>query len=213
MLREDSYAMRLNMKNEMSKFNREEKGSFTIETTLIFPTIFIITIIIIFLSIVIYEKVVVYQKAYVVAERIAFTWDNSKKEIKNGSFAENEYTSMSGMDGLYWRTNQIGIGFIEDVFGTGPTGVRGTKLERAQEEAERVISGSVKDIQVTDVAGFNQKVEVTMEVRLKAPNFLNIVLAGDFEVTASASIKDPVETVRLTEFIFYIGEKIKGYME
>src|SRR5699024_10110156 len=114
--------MRLNMKNEMSKFNREEKGSFTIETTLIFPTIFIITIIIIFLSIVIYEKVVVYQKAYVVAERIAFTWDNSKKEINNGSFAENEYTSMSGMDGLYWRTNQIGIGFIEDLFCTQSKG-------------------------------------------------------------------------------------------
>src|SRR5699024_6337535 len=199
-------------KNRMLKLNKEDKGSFTLETTLIFPIIFIITIGIIFMSIVIYEKVVVYQKAYVVAERIAFTWDNSKKEVKNGSFNESEYTSMSGMDGLYWRTNQIGIGFIEDVFGGGPSGVYGSKIERAQAEAEEIISGSVKSIQVSDTFGFNQKVEVTMEVTLKAPNFLNLVLGKDFEVTASAAIKDPVETVRLTEFMFYIGEKIKGYI-
>jgi len=205
--------MSLNIKNNIQKFNKGEKGSFTIETTLIFPTIFVITIIIIFLSIVIYEKVVVYQKAYVVAERIAFTWDNSQKEIKNGSFNDNEYTSMPGMDGLYWRTNQIGTTFIENVFGGGPTGIQGSKMERAHEEAERVISGSVKDIQITDTIGFNQKVEVTMEVRIKGPSFLNIALGGDFEVTAAASIKDPVETVRLTEFMFYIGEKIKGYIE
>ena len=213
MLREDSYAMSLQLKNRMLKFNKGNKGSFTIETTLVFPIIFITTIILIFMSIVIYEKVVVYQKAYAVAERIAFTWDNSKKEIKNGSFDEHEYTSMSDMDGLYWRTNQIGIGFIQEVFGGGPTGVHGSKMERAHEEAEQVISGSVQDIQVTDTFGFNQKVSVTMKVRLKAPNFLNVVLGKDFEVTASASIKDPVETVRLTEFMFYIGEKIKGYIE
>src|SRR5690625_989863 len=205
--------MGLNLKNRMEKFNKEDKGSFTIETTLVFPTIFIVIIALIFMSIVIYEKVVVYQKAYVVAERIAFTWDNSKKEVKNGSFDEHEYTSMSGMDGLYWRTNQIGIGFIEDVFGSGPTGVYGSKLERAQGEAEQIISGAVKAIQVSDTIGFNQKVEVTMEVTLKAPDFLNLVLGKDFEITASAAIKDPVETVRLTEFMFYIGEKIMGYIE
>lgn len=205
--------MSLNMKKRMLKFNKEDKGSFTLETTLVFPTIFIVTIALIFMSIVIYEKVVVYQKAYVVAERIAFTWDNSRKDIRNGSFDEHEYTSKPGMDGLYWRTNQIGISFIQEVFGGGPTGVHGSKLERAQEEAEQVISGSVKNIEVSDTLGFNQKVEVTMEVRLKAPNFLNLLLGKNFEVTASAAIKDPVETVRLTEFMFYIGEKIKGYVE
>ncbi len=213
MLREDSYAMSLNVKNRMLKFNKEDKGSFTLETTLVFPTIFIVTIALIFMSIVIYEKVVVYQKAYVVAERIAFTWDNSRKEIKNGSFHENEYTSMAGMDGLYWRTNQIGTSFIQDVFGGTTTGVHGSKLERAHEEAEQTISGAVKKIKVTDTLGFNQRVEVTMEVRLKAPSFVNLLSGKDFEVTASAAIKDPVETIRLTEFMFYIGEKIKGYVE
>lgn len=192
-------------------FKKEQKGSFTLETSLVFPVLFILTISLVLFSITIYEKVVVYQKAYVVAERIAHTWDNSYKDFETGKFSKEEYTSKKGNDGLYWRTNRIGMGFVEDVFGPQDS-VEEKKRLRAIEEAEKLISGSGTSIHLSDTFGFFQTVEVTMEVSLKVPQFVELLTSENFKVTASASIKDPVETIRMTEFAVYLKDKIVGYI-
>lgn len=73
--------MFLSFHKHWKSFKKSEKGMFTIEASLIFPTIFIVTLALILFSLVVYEKVVVYEKAHLIAERTSFTWDNSKKKI------------------------------------------------------------------------------------------------------------------------------------
>lgn len=192
---------------------RNDEGSFTLETTLVFPTIFFLTIIMILFSLTIYEKVVVYQKAHKVAERISFTWDNSMKKFETGHFEKNEYTSMPAMDGLYWRTNEIGTNFIKKALNIDIKDVRSNKINKAEKEAKEIFyirgRSNIKSVEV-DVNGglFTGQVIVTAQSRLKLPKFMNHFVNNNFEATAVASIKDPVELIRITDFAYYYGAEI-----
>ncbi len=204
--------MFLSFRNFWKIFKKNEKGMFTLEASLIFPTIFIVTIALILFSLVIYEKVVIYQRAHLIAERTVFTWDNSHKEFETGNFAENEYSTMSGGDGLYWRTNYIGQQFIQKIFPGRLGGVAGKKLERAQTEGDALFASG--DVVVKEPAsiGFDRRVEVTVSGELKLPDFVEFISDDHFTTTATASVKDPVELIRTTDFIIYYGKEIMGYI-
>src|SRR5699024_12202435 len=104
----------------LKKLKQREDGVFTLEATILFPIILIITMTFIFFSLVIYQKAMLTHSANTVAERLAFVWDNSYKDINSGEF--DKYPTFDGGDGLYWRTfdNQYLSKFgIDNVFGGG----------------------------------------------------------------------------------------------
>ncbi len=74
-----------------------EQGSFTVEASLVFPAVLTVTLCFIFVSLYVYQNAVLYHIASVMAERSAFTWDNSKKDALTGAFHPTE------RDSLYWR--------------------------------------------------------------------------------------------------------------
>lgn len=91
-----------------SRLRNNQDGSFTIEASLLFPMLLIMTIALIFFCLIVFEKVVLHQRAQIIANRAAYVWDNSSKNITTGAF--NKYTSdPDSTDGLYWRLfgNQI----------------------------------------------------------------------------------------------------------
>ncbi|QGS68926.1 hypothetical protein CV093_12355 [Oceanobacillus sp. 143] len=98
---------------------KDDDGAFTIEASLVFPILLMLTLSFILFAIVIYQQSVLHYSANTVAERVAFVWDNSDKDIDTGAF--DKYTTFDGGDGLYWRlTNdqylsQFGI----DIFSSG----------------------------------------------------------------------------------------------
>ncbi|WP_144032159.1 hypothetical protein [Amphibacillus jilinensis] len=179
------------------------------ETTLIFPGIFVMTIALILFSLVIYEQVVIYQRAHLIAERVAFSWDNSYKDFYTGEFDIEQYTSMTS-DGLYWRTNAIGQDLIKKVFQNETIGgTSGRKVERANEEAPGMLPSANVTIEPPNLASINPQVEVTVTGDLKVPDLVaDLIMNGSFEVTAYAAVKDPVEVIRMTDFIIHYGEKI-----
>ncbi|SFM23000.1 hypothetical protein SAMN04487943_11087 [Gracilibacillus orientalis] len=203
--------MFLSIHEKWKMLKKDDKGMFTIEASLIFPVIFISTIALILFSLVIYEKVVIYQKAQMIAERTAFTWDNSYKDFETGEFAENEYTTMDGGDGLYWRSNYIGEEFIRKIFSYRLTSdATGRKETRANTEGSEMFTSGNVVVSRADSMGFDRKVDVTVSGNLNFPDFLGFVVSDNFEVTASASIKDPVELIRTTDFIVHYGKEIIG---
>ncbi|WP_117168153.1 hypothetical protein [Paraliobacillus sediminis] len=184
---------------------------FTLETTLIFPTIFIVTIAMILFSLVIYQKVVIFQRAHIIAERVAFTWDNSEKDFETGAFEIYEYPSMDDQDGLYWRTNYIGETFIKKVFGDdiGDSGVTDDKIEHANTGGQAMFPSGNVTIEAPASVAINPQVKVTVTGNLKVPDIVGLISSGDFEATAYASVKDPVELIRMTDFIIQYGMEIK----
>lgn len=188
---------------------------FTIEASLIFPVIFLSTIALILFSLVIYEKVVIYQKAQIIAERTAFTWDNSQKDFTTGAFEENQYTTMDGGDGLYWRSNYIGEELIRKIFNYRMTGSkRSQKEQRANTEGSAMYTSGDVSITTSGALGFNNKVTVEVSGNLKFPDFIGEFFGNavndEFKAEATASLKDPVELIRTTDFIVHYGKEIIG---
>ncbi|MCL7748013.1 TadE/TadG family type IV pilus assembly protein [Halalkalibacter alkaliphilus] len=206
--------MCLQVKRLLTKFKQDNKGSFTLEASLVFPIIFIITIALILFSLYFYDKVVLYQRAHVIAERLASTWDNSLKDFETGDFAPYEYTSMRGYnnDGLYWRTNRIGASLLERM-GMELDSVEGVKIANAQTNAEQLIPGARVTITPPANIGFNRKVTVKLERDLNLPQFVGLIAKSEVEAVASASVKDPVELIRTTDFIYHYAEEVQNYIK
>ena len=84
------------------------KVRFTLEASLVFPAILICTVTLLFVGMYAYQHVYMGQLARSAAEKLAFTWNNSHKDVTTGSFNPQE------TDGLYWRLTQDNV---SDLFG------------------------------------------------------------------------------------------------
>ncbi len=76
---------------------RDETGRFTLESTLIFPLLFIITISCLFITIGASRHVGLAVDATTASGRAAFSWSNSNKNPVTGAYLPGSY------DHLYWR--------------------------------------------------------------------------------------------------------------
>ncbi|WP_078553037.1 hypothetical protein [Bacillus alkalicellulosilyticus] len=205
--------MSFQLKKTVRKLTNDNRGSFTLEASLVFPIIFIITIALILFSVYIYDKVVLYHRAHIIAERIAFTWDNSKKDFEDGYFDPELYTTMPGGDGLYWRSNAIGGAFVERATnGAIGNGLVNQKVGSGKSKGEQLVPGGTVTVQGPSSMGLNRKVTVTISRELNLPSFVQLIADSNVTVTASASVKDPVELIRTTDFIFYYGEQVSNYI-
>ncbi|WDH83885.1 TadE family protein [Paenibacillus urinalis] len=73
-----------------------EEGSFTIEASLVFPVILLSLCVLMFFCVLLYQKSALLQYASAASERASYSWDNSHKDAKTGSYPEGE------TDPLYW---------------------------------------------------------------------------------------------------------------
>ena len=90
------------------RFTRNEQGTFTLEASLVFPAILFCTVTLLFVGMYAYQHVYMGQLARSAAEKLAFAWNNSHKDVTTGSFNPQE------TDSLYWRLTQDNV---SDLFG------------------------------------------------------------------------------------------------
>lgn len=83
---------------------KEERGSFTLEATLVFPILFLILFALFFLGIWMFQEAVLYHKASMTAERVTFAWSNRQRDLKTGALSVKELRQFEqNSDGLYRR--------------------------------------------------------------------------------------------------------------
>lgn len=182
----------------LKSLKENEQGSFTIEATLVFPTIFILTLGLLFFSLYIHLNVYMYYKSSLVAERAAFAWTNSYRDSATGDIEMNGIVQNN--DGLYWRTaDAMNIGDAKD-----------EKLTHALEsvsfvgESEASYHNSL----------FKRQVWASMSRQITAPVFIEGMYGSDGRSAAAnqALVADPVEYIRTFDLIYYylpgISEKI-----
>lgn len=80
-----------------SKLWKSESGSFSIESTLVFPVLMTVMLLTAIFAIWTADRTIVYFRASTAAERIAFNWSNSSKTFITGAYPDGRY------DGLYRR--------------------------------------------------------------------------------------------------------------
>lgn len=87
----------------MKRWLKDERGSFTIESSFVFPVMFAMVMLFIVFGCYLYQKTIVFYYASAIAERAAFSWDNSNRNSVTGILAEPAY------DPLYWRMGTDGV--------------------------------------------------------------------------------------------------------
>lgn len=189
-----------------------EQGSFTLEASLVFPLILFCTVTLLFVGMYAYQSVFVQQLARTTAERLAFTWNNSHKDLATGNFNPSE------TDGLYWRLTQDSV---SDLFGmlsgSGttevmiPSGSRSghveNKLAKSSALLPHGVTGSAKYANYL----FDHQIEVQLKKSFLMPvQFKRWLDSEQTTGRAVSHVVEPVELIRLTDITRTYFKAIKG---
>ncbi|ASA19553.1 TadE/TadG family type IV pilus assembly protein [Paenibacillus donghaensis] len=193
---------------------RDDRGSFTVEASLLLPMILCITMLLLFFCLYSYQKSMLLQVASATAERAVYNWDNSNKE-KHGYYAPGEY------DPLYWRIGNDGL--LSALFGGGAEG-GGVKIELPgdaganQELAARKL-GKASAMVPDNMPGemkyeYNlsgRKVQVSLSRLLHLPVLDGLLADGASPaVRVRSVVAEPVEFIRTVDLMRYYGAKFRG---
>lgn len=156
-----------------------------------------------------FEKTYLQQMAALAADRIAYNWDNSNKDLVTGAFDIHQN------DNLYYRVNNDGLSqsssisvpnTISPVTMTGPS----RKLQNAAIHFPKGISGmlSYKN------SLFVRKVEARLSRMITPLSFLQLWFGKSkaFSVRSSANVIEPVEFIRNTALMVTYLPLIKQSM-
>lgn len=206
------------LSSRFRQWGRNEQGSFTLESTLVLPMLFLLILAFLLFSMYIYQKVVLYYTASVTAERTAFSWDNSHRNPRNGMLTEGQY------DGLYWRIAEDHR--LESLFGMNrdtSTVSLDIPLPAASDEksfalSDRKLAGGSEWISAADGLTYMGSIgyhpgllKREIEVRLKQPVSLEPLerLLGKSEprTVAQSAVVDPVEFIRSVDMVRYYTAK------
>ena len=187
----------------MKSFFKDERGSFTMEATLVFPSVLIFTIIGVFFCIIVFQMGTANYVAQKAASELAFIWNNSQKDITTGEFNEDHYSGLGkGGDNLYWRLSDNNI---LSIFGLNSFPSEGPVADKIQ-KVKNKYNGSirVKDVQYNNNL-IHSEVVVVAESSLYVPSFITTLLGSDV-VTAESSrvVTDTPELVRMYNFGKYL---------
>lgn len=203
----------------MPTWLKQERGSFTLESTIVFPILLALILFFIVFGMLIYQKAVLYYAGSVTAERAAFSWDNSHRDPRSGLLPVAQY------DGLYRRIGADGA--LASLFGLNGEGADAaeelpikaadesgdTRAGQGSKLAHRKIlksaqwlsdAGAYYEGQISYVHGMFKK---KIEVQLKQP--LELLPAEQWgeqretSATAAAVIVDPIEFIRSVDLLRY----------
>ncbi|TFJ91202.1 TadE family protein [Lentibacillus salicampi] len=192
----------------MKPFLKEDRGSFTFEATLVFPAFLIFVLAGVFFCIVIFQMGTAHYVAQKAASEVAYTWNNSHKDLETGEFDKQYYTGLGndGDDGLYWRIFDNGVlqtFGLEGVFNARNEGVKFEKIRNARYKYNNPLEVNVE----YNNSIIYSEVEVTAESELYLPSFLKNMLgngSNSLEATSSRVVTETPELIRTFNFSKYL---------
>ena len=205
------------MKARLLQWMKKEQGSFTLESTIVFPMLMGIILLFILFGMYMYQKVVLYYAASATAERAAFGWDNSFREARSGMLVSPEY------DGLYWRIGEDKLlSSLFDIGGEKAAAVVALPRPSMDEAGKDDLSGRkmVQSAQWLGQAGLKYEGQISysggvlkreIEVKLKSPLSVRADLNGwlrrEPKTVSAAAVVDPVEFIRSVDLVRYYSMK------
>lgn len=181
----------------------DEQGSFTIEATLVFPTVFLVVIALLFFSMYSYQKVLVYYQASTTTERAAFMWNNSHR---NGTTGALQGDTMNNNDGLYWRLFQDGS-YSSSLSGAGGA-LPGQKFNQVLKDRNFSGTGTISYNNYFVV----REMKMEMNKKIAMPNLFG--MPKEAIAMTRSTTSDPVEFIRTVDFMYSymptVMERIKN---
>ncbi|KQN99059.1 TadE/TadG family type IV pilus assembly protein [Paenibacillus sp. Leaf72] len=195
-----------------------EQGSFTLESTLVFPLLLTVILLFLLLGMYMYQKTVLYYSASVTTERTAFGWDNSFRNSRTGLLPEGEY------DSLYWRMHEDRL--LSSLFGLGGEsadvqlalplhGAAGDSLPEQKMAAAAGWMNAERGLPFEGSIGYHRTViQRHIETKLIQPVSLEplerVLGIREPKTVASSPVTDPVDFIRGVDLARYYTAKFAG---
>ncbi len=195
------------------------EGSFTVEASLVLPIVLFVTMTLVFFCLYVYQQSFLHQTASAVAERAAYSWDNSHKQAATYQVGKGQY------DSLYWRLSEDGM--LGALFGwTGIT----ENTETVPMPGGNGAGGSLPVIKMNhsgsmvppemkgEISYKNTIVQRTVRVdltrMLSLPPLDTLLKDGsDASSFGNSAVVEPVEFIRTVDLMRYYASKFKGTRE
>ncbi|THF74818.1 hypothetical protein [Cohnella fermenti] len=214
------------------------EGSFVLEASLVFPVLLLISFLLLLFALYAGQGAIVYYETSAAAERAAFTWSNSAKELRTGAYPSGQY------EGLYWRLAEDGL--VSGLFGLatgsgdGMVTVAGAGTESGTEAgagdgsedgtgsgsgsgnsgsglAERKLSAALRSLEASTAGEWSYRNsalvrKIVGEATSSAvPEALKRWLpAAAIHAEPAAVVVEPAEFIRTVDLIRYYGQKLRG---
>jgi hypothetical protein len=198
---------------KMWKWLRNENGSYTLESALLFPVLFAMTLFLVFAGLYVYHQVAIYFLAASSSQQAAHYWTNSHADPRNGRFVPGQY------DGLYWRFLDDNVGQIIGLKGGSR---RGTLVLPAAENNDdrhlprkklanvsRLLPQSVGGQMQFFHRGITREVEAQLHAPFASPSLPYFSLSDQVQGEAGALISEPVEFLRLLQLATTYVEQLR----
>ncbi len=187
---------------------KNNKGSMTVEASLIFPVIFLIVVGLIYITVFLYEQAYVKSLADRASERGAAIWKNPESDMQIGmvkleDFQEND---------PYWRLYDGNIAAKENSIEAYITNLLAEYSILKNKDSAGKVTGITVNAEVKNYIVYKKlTVNVIKSFDLPLGNALSIF---GIERTVSISAKsealiyEPAEFIRTTDFVIDMGERV-----
>lgn len=192
----------------------DRSGAFTLEASMVLPWIMILTFVVMLFALFVSQTSVLYYSAAITAERAAFNWPNSYKELQTGAYPHGRY------DGLYWRLMDDAL--LQGVLGLAAGGgtvevpiapvmpdasVAGAvgKLARAGATMPSSLSGEVSFRNV----GIKRTVSIHSSTSWLPGALFDFGVTEPATANVSALIVEPTELIRSFDLVRYYAVKMR----
>lgn len=196
----------------MPEWLKQERGSFTLESALVFPLLLAFILCFMLFGMYLYQKAILYYSASMTAERAAFSWDNSNRDPGSGMLPVARYDSLyrslgsdealAGLLGL--NAGGAGVEVTLPVKDAGDAADRLSYRKISRAAARLSEAGLNYDGRISYLP---ERLQRIVEVKLEEP--LALAAAGQRGLwrepgaISSAVIVDPVEFIRSVDLVRY----------
>ncbi len=196
---------------------QDRRGSFVLDASVMFPLVFVSVLLMLLLSLAVYQRAIVYYSASAAAEKAAFRWDNSYRDMPTGRAPTGHY------DRLYWRLADNRM--LEGIFGSLQGGARDSngglllpafdaderegdlatiKIRRSAARIDPSFSGAARLEQGNPLL---RQVRIELQAPAAIESVQRMIGRGASHAAASSAVVDPVEFTRLVDLARYYAAK------
>lgn len=184
---------------------------------MVLPWVIMMTFLLLLFALYISQGALLYYSTSIMAERTAFGWSNSAKDVRTGAYSEGQY------DSLYWRLTDDSL--VQGLFGLASEEHAASieiKLEMigsSGSSAQDKLKKSGFDTAVSHRVGTGElsyrNIGIKREVEAKLTSVWRVEPLiwlrgrGVAEAEASALIVEPVEFLRTFDLVRYYASKMK----
>lgn len=193
---------------------RSDSGSFTIESAVVFPAVFLTVLALLFGAMIIHERVLLYYSASAAAERAAYRWDNSHRDPATGIAPTGRY------DPLYWRLTDDRL--LQSIFNLDSNAEEDSSIDlpanRRNDDRENLVTskllngaGRVPEKYGGQAAYRRQpllkRVYVELETFDIPAGAARLTGIAGIRASAGAPVSDPVELIRTVDLARYYADR------